>query len=31
MEVHEECGGGEWRSMESVEEVSGGPWGVWKW
>ena len=25
MEVHEECGSGEWRSMESVDVVNGGP------
>ena len=29
MEVHGECGGGEWRSMKSVEvngECGGGEW-----
>ena len=31
MEVHEECGSDEWRSMERVEVVSGGPWRVWRW
>ena len=25
MEIHGECGSGEWRSMKSVEVVSGGP------
>ena len=31
MEVHGECGSGEWRSMESVEVVSESPLRVWRW